>query len=193
MTENTSESFLEGLRRNDQTDWDRLVDIYAPFIRRMVTSQHLTGVDVDDVTQDIIAVVVKNIAAFDRQRTGSFRAWLRAIAVNCIRDHRRKAQKAGVAGGGSAASEYLQQLEDENSDLSQRWNAEHDAHIMRQLLAQVQNEFEPKTCEAFVRQAIDHERAQDVAAALGLTTNAAYVARSKVMTRLRALAGELLD
>ena len=64
---------------------------------------------------------------------------------------------------------------------------------MARLLEQVRPRFEPKTWEAFRRQMFDGQRADAVAAKLGMPLNSVYVARSRVLSTLRREAGGLID
>ena len=64
---------------------------------------------------------------------------------------------------------------------------------MARLLEQVRPHFEPKTWEAFHRQMFDGQRADTVAAELGMPLNSVYVARSRVLSALRREAAGLID
>ena len=57
--------------------------------------------DAADVVQEVLAAISRNLGAFHRDQPGdSFRAWLRTISKNKIRDHfRRRAQSPPVVGG----------------------------------------------------------------------------------------------
>jgi RNA polymerase sigma-70 factor (ECF subfamily) len=98
-----------------------------------------------------------------------------------------------VAEGGSDFLEVLGQLESPDSTLSRQWEQEHDAHVLAQLLARLEAEFEPTTLRAFRRLAIDGQSGEAVTRELGLSPGAVYVARSRVMRRLREEAAGLLD
>src|SRR5205814_8835149 len=72
----TPVSLLDRLQRQpDAQSWERLVQLYEPFIRRWLRDPAL-GPDADDLPQEVLAVLVRDLPAFRRQRSGSFRAWL---------------------------------------------------------------------------------------------------------------------
>jgi RNA polymerase sigma factor (sigma-70 family) len=179
----TSASLLDRLRVPSDADaWRQLVDLYTPLIRGWLRRHNLQPGDGDDVVQDILAVVVRRIPEFrHNRRPGAFRAWLRAITVNCSRDH----WKARAARPAAAAEAVLEQLADPDILTSQEWDREHDLFVARRLLEQLRPRFEPNTWEAFRRTALESEPADAVAASLGLTVNAVYVARSRVLAALR--------
>lgn len=192
MTE-TSASLLDRVRRqSDSEAWHRLAAVYSPLIRGWIRRDlRLKDHDADDVVQEVLAVVAKRVYEFDRQRTGSFRAWLKSITVNCLRSFARKRQPAAT--GDSQILEMLHQIEDPAAELSRQWDREHDECVMKQLLDDVKQHFTETTWRAFERAALENVSTEVVAAELGISPNAVFIARSRVMTRLRQEAAGLVD
>jgi RNA polymerase sigma-70 factor (ECF subfamily) len=186
MTE-TSLSLLDSLRLHpDQEAWRRLVDLYTPLIRGWLRRQGMADQDTEDVVQEVLAVVFRKLPEFDRQpHTGAFRSWLRTITVNCLRQSWRRRGRQPLGAGGTDFGQFLDQLADPGSGLSRLWDEEHDRYITQRLLEAIRPSFEPKTWRAFQRVALDGIRPDDVAAELGLTVNAVFIAKSRVLTRLR--------
>ena len=194
MTE-TSASLLDRVRRqSDSQAWPRLLAVYTPLIRGWLRRDvRLKEQDTDDAVQEVLSVVARRVSEFDRQRTGSFRAWLKSITVNCVRQMLRRNQKRDGGTGNSDVLEMLQQLEDPEGPLSLQWDREHDEFVMQQLLQDVRAHFTESTWTAFERLALDEASADTVAAELGITANAVFIARSRVMARLRQEAAGLID
>jgi RNA polymerase sigma-70 factor (ECF subfamily) len=191
----TSATLLGRLRAEPHSEeWERLVAIYTPLIRNWLRRAELKIVDGDDVVQDVMAVVVRRLPEFRHNgRTGAFRAWLRAITANCLRDHVRARRQVPKATGDSDFAMTLAQLEDPESALSRQWDEEHQVHVTRMLLEQLRPGFEAKTWSAFEEFAIKGRSAADVARELGTTPNAVFIAKSKILARLREEASDLLD
>jgi len=191
----TSASLLERVRASSDADsWQRLVAIYDPLVRGWLRRHVLAEHDVDDVTQEVMSVVVRRLAEFQHNgRIGAFRTWLKTITANCLRDHWRRGKNLPRAAGESGFEGILSQLADPGSELSRIWDLDHDRHVARQLLHVLRGEFEPRTWNAFQRTALEGASASDVAAELGLSTNAVFIARSRVLARLRQEAAELID
>lgn len=189
----TSNSLLEKVRNADEAAWQRLIDCYTPFLQGMLLRRGLVAGDVDDVIQNVMAVVVRRIPDFQRQRAGSFRTWLRTICSHCFREHCRYNGKAGRATGGSRIAAFIDELADPASDLSRLWEQEHDQHVINHLLSLVQGEFRPNTFEAFRRLAIKNEAVDVVAQDLDISVNAAFVARSRVLKRLREIGAGMIE
>jgi RNA polymerase sigma-70 factor (ECF subfamily) len=184
----TSLSLLERLAGGDGDAWRRLVALYSPLLRAWLRPAGLQTADIDDVTQNALGIVVRRLPDYRHNgRPGAFRAWLRRILRNVVRDFVRAAERR-VAGG----DELLAQLEDPDSDLNRRWDAEHDRYVLRGLLDLVRDDFSPTTWEAFRRTALEGAAAAAVAGELELSVNAVHAARSRVLARLRAEAKNFL-
>jgi RNA polymerase sigma-70 factor (ECF subfamily) len=146
---------------------------------------------VDDLTQRVLEVVVRKLPQFVHNgRAGAFRAWLRGITVNVLREFRRAGDRADPA---AATAGLLEQLEDPASDLSRWWDQEHNRHVVNALLRLVEHDFTPATWRAFRRVLCDELPADVVAAELGMSVNAVLIAKSRVLARLRQEARGLVD
>lgn len=191
----TSASLLDQLRlRPDDAAWQRLVSIYTPLIRGWLRHHAHLQDEAEDVVQEVLAVVVRKLPQFQRQdRTGSFRRWLRTITVNCLRDFWKRQRHRPLATGDSNFGQVLDQLADPHSGLSKQWDLEHDRHVTQQLLEMIQPHFEPTTWTAFRRVALDGSAPDAVAAELGLSVNAVFIAKSRVLNRLRQEGAGLID
>jgi RNA polymerase sigma-70 factor (ECF subfamily) len=191
----TSTSLLDRLRlQPDQAAWQRLVDIYTPMVRGWLRQHAMLQQDADDVVQDVLAVVVRKLPQFHREpRTGAFRRWLRSITVNCLRDFWRSKRSRPVATGDSNLQQMLDQMEDPDSDLSRQWDQEHDRYVTRGLLELIKPKFEASTWQAFQRVALDGVAPDQAAAELGMTVNAIFIAKSRVLSRLREEGEGLID
>lgn len=182
----TSPSLMQRLRNNpkDNASWKRLVDLYTPFLRGWMHRHGVKPQNAEDVLQDVFAVLLRELPKFeyDRKR-GTFRGWLRMVLTNRLRELWRDRQPQ--AAGGDDVGDVLNQLQDPNSNLSQLWAVEHDQFVARRLLELIEGDFEPLTWRAFQRQVMDGKKAPEVAVELGISVGAAYVAKSRVMHRLK--------
>jgi RNA polymerase sigma-70 factor (ECF subfamily) len=132
----TSLSLLDRLKvdRPEASDWNRLQGIYLPLIRRWLSRVPGLGDESADLTQEVLIVVFRAVPRFDRQREGSFRAWLRQVTVNKIRNYRRKRHRRPAVGL-DPADGFLERLSDPHGDLAREWDREHDKHVVETLLA----------------------------------------------------------
>jgi RNA polymerase sigma-70 factor (ECF subfamily) len=191
----TSLSLLARLRKAgpDAPDWRRLEEIYLPLIRSWLRRVPGVGDEADDLAQDVLVVLFRELPSFERRRDGSFRCWLRQITLNRTRAFQKARRKRSRAPGGDATEDLLAQLEDPTSDLARQWDRDHDRHVFDRLLAVVKPDFGPETWEAFTRFALDGRPAASVAEELGMSASAVMQAKFRVLKRLRAEAGDLID
>ncbi len=189
----TSVSLLERLKnaRPDASDWSRLQGIYLPLIERWLARIPGLGDEASDLAQDVFVVMVRELPRFERQREGSFRAWIRRVTINKVRSHRKRRNRQLLVAL-DPAEKFLERLADPGGDLAREWDQEHDRHVFQKLLTIVQSDFNAATWDAFRRFALDDVPAAQVAAELGLSVNAVLQAKSRVLKRLREEAGEFL-
>jgi RNA polymerase sigma-70 factor (ECF subfamily) len=190
----TSLTLLDRLQKQtDQESWRRLVDIYAPLIRFWLSRSPLQSADHEDLTQEVLKIVVQKLPEFQRRREGSFRAWLRVVTVNCLREFWRSSKHQPVATGDSDFLQKLQELEDPQSELAKVWNSEHDRHVVRRLLELIGPQFEPTSLHAFRKVVLEGLKPSQVAAELGISVNAVFLAKSKILRQLRQEIAGLLS
>jgi RNA polymerase sigma-70 factor (ECF subfamily) len=181
----TSTSLLERLRNSpDDESWTRLDALYRPLIRSWLKHDPSLGEEAEDLTQEILQVVCLEVAAFERQRTGSFRKWLRTITVHRLQGFYR-ARRSRPRPAGHEETSPLLQLADDRSDLARRCDEEHNAHVVGKLLEWLAEEFSPSHVQAFRRVVIDEVKPAVAAEELGVSVNAVLLARSRILQRLR--------
>ena len=190
MTVPTSVSLLDRLKHSppDSADWQQLHALYAPLIRHWLGKDPILRDEADDLSQDVMLAVVRQLPRFDRRRDGSFRTWLR-VTVNRLRAHWRTRQHRVHPD----TDGFLEQLADPVSALSRQWDEEHDRHVFQKLFDFLEAEFSAETLLAFRKFFLDDRPAEEVAAELGISVNVVYLAKSRVLKRLREEAHGLLD
>jgi len=189
----TSLSLLGRLQQPEppEDDWARLVRLYRPFIERFIRLDVRLASDADDICQEVLKKLLEHLPRFERQRNGSFRAWLKTITVNEVRYYLRR--RRGVSLGGEAGAMLLDGLADPRNELSQQWDREYGDHVLTRLLEAIEPEFSPATWQAFRMRVFEQRSTEEVAAELRLSKNAVDIAKSRVLSRLRKEAAGLLD
>jgi RNA polymerase sigma-70 factor, ECF subfamily len=190
----TRQSLLLRACTGDEGAWHDLCELYRPLIAAWLRRQSVPETDIDDLMQEIFLAVVRGLPSFNHSgRRGAFRAWLRTIANNYSCDYWKSPARRTAASGDEAAQSALGLLEDADSPLNRYWDEEHDRYVLRCLFEAVELEFEPTTVRAFQLVALDGASGAEAADQLGISLTAVYIARSRVLSRLRELAEGLLD
>jgi RNA polymerase sigma-70 factor (ECF subfamily) len=190
----TSLSLLKQLQEApNAATWQQLYDIYEPLIARWLARSPLQAADREDLKQEVLQTIVQKLPTFQRLREGSFRAWLRVVTVNRVREFWRARKHLPVATGDSDFLEKLQELADPESELAQRWEAEHDRHVAHRLLELLAPQFEPHIILAFQKVVQEGKKPAAVAAELGMGVAAVYAATSRILRRLREVTEGLLS
>jgi RNA polymerase sigma-70 factor, ECF subfamily len=185
----TPVTLLERLRRPDQPDaWRRFVDLYAPLLHYWASRLGLQESEAADLVQDVFVILVQKLPEFQYDPGKSFRSWLRAVTLNRWRETRRRHDLPVVQGEAGDRPGP-----DDLDPAVTFWEEEYRRCIVHRALALIQEEFQPTTWKAFWESVVCDRRPQDVARELGLTPNAVYVARSRVLACLREHLDGLLD
>jgi RNA polymerase sigma-70 factor (ECF subfamily) len=180
----TSISLLERLKLPAAQDsWTRFVDLYTPLLFYWARRLGLQEADAADLVQDVFALLVRKLPRFNYKRDLSFRGWLRTVMYNQWRKKRATllvtdAGLSGVADPQPAA------------DLGQ---AEFQQQLTVRALQLMQAEFQPSTWRACWETVVCGRPAAEVARELGISVNAVYLARSRVLRRLRQELAGMLD
>jgi RNA polymerase sigma factor (sigma-70 family) len=191
----TPVSLLERVAQNQAgPDWNKFVAIYQPLLRSWLFPQVPQFADVEDLIQDILTLLVTKLPEFRHTgQPGAFRAWLRQIVAYRLKNFWRQQQRSARADFPNDLEQFADALEDPAHELSRRWEEEHDRHIVTKLLTEIRSEFSAMTWEMFDRSVLQGLSPAQVAAELNVTRNAVFIARSRILRRLREEAGVLLD
>ncbi|MBI2808870.1 MAG: sigma-70 family RNA polymerase sigma factor [Planctomycetes bacterium] len=188
MPGSTSSSLLARLRGDDHDAWARLARLYGPLVYSWCRRRGLQEQDAADVTQDVFRAIVKGIEKYVHGPGSTFRGWLWTITRNKILDHHRQAQKRPDAAGGTDAQDRMMKIP-ESLDESEAESSP-TSSLVRRALKLIQPEFTENTWQAFWRVMMEGQAVADVAKQLGLSVNAIYIAKSRVLRRLREELGE---
>jgi RNA polymerase sigma-70 factor (ECF subfamily) len=164
--DSTSFSLLQRLGRvDDHHAWRRFVDLYSPLIFYWGRSRGLS----------------------DANRR--FRSWLRTIAVNRATDILRR-NRMRAAEPLDDAKTIRGSLESPADLFAEQ---EYRGLLARRALELMKAEFAERDWRACWRQVVEGQKAAEVARELGITLNMAFLAKSRVLARLRTELAGLFD
>jgi RNA polymerase sigma-70 factor, ECF subfamily len=189
----TSLGLLERVKAKDQAAWEQLASLYAPLVEHWCQKADLQDADAADVRQEVFLAVARKIEDFHRDQAGdTFRGWLRRITQSKLCDHWRK-KRDGPLIGDPKAQERLRQLSAQPMDSDAEAAAEETSILYRRALELIQRDFEEQSWQAFWRTVIEGQKPKDVAMDLGITANTVYLAKGRVLARLREEFGGVIE
>lgn len=188
----TSTNLLLGLRDpKNSAIWQAYVGRYRPLLIAYGQKLGLREADAEDVAQLTLVNFCRAYqdGKYDRER-GRLRTWLFAIARNQILNWYRTRDSHLQLGDRSDVGQFPAELNDENR-MEQIWEEQWRDALLRQGLEEIKREVEPRTFEAFQLFASDQHSAEEVGKRFGMTANAVFSAKRRILRRLRELLPQL--
>jgi len=183
----TRASLLVRLRDGTDGDaWREFARLYAPVIYGFARKRGLQDADAADLMQDVLRSVsgAMNRLEYDPVR-GTFRGWLFTVTRNKVFTFLDSRKRRVQATGDSRMQQRLEQHVDTDGKLSADWEADYQRSLAAQAMERVKYEFQAATWDAFLLTAVEGQTPAQVAARVGLSVGAIYVAKSRVIARLR--------
>jgi RNA polymerase sigma factor (sigma-70 family) len=182
----TRASLLLRIRDNrDAEAWGQFVEIYAPLVYALARRHGVQDADAADLTQEVLQTVLRSAPTFvyDPAR-GSFRGWLLTVARNLLRK-RANAEKRHPLGSGSEEGQRVLEEQPAPAEEVARWDREYRQRLFEWAAEKVRPSFRPATWQAFWRTAVEQRDAPTVAAELGMSVGAVYIAKSRILARIK--------
>jgi len=174
----TPPSLLHQLRSApDARAWSEFVELYTPILFGWANRVGLRESDSADLVQEVFVVLVRKLPEFDYDRNRSFRGWLKTILLNLWRNQAKRAGRA------EAVHAEMARLESQPAD--DPGEREFREEVTRRALALMRAEFAETTWRACWLVVVEGRTTAEVAGELALSENAVYLARSRVLARLR--------
>jgi RNA polymerase sigma-70 factor (ECF subfamily) len=183
----TSLTLINLAKSADPTAWETLFRLYSPLVRYWVRKSRIPQLDEDDLVQEVFRSIHAGLARFEKKsETDSFRAWIRTITQNKIRDYLRTQANKPLATGGTTALRLVHQAPDHELAVELPEMSE-DRLVIHEALEIVRREIQSQTFQAFWRSTVDGIAPSLVAEELGIPLHSVYQAKSRVLRRLRDL------
>ena len=170
---------------NDVSAWEEFTQIYQPLVYRIAVSRGLQSADANDLVQEVMTRVARSVSRWDPDPgRGSFRGWISRIARNLIIDFLKNKNRLPRT---SDHSDIRRLVEDQpnSSDASNLFDLEFEKQVFIAAAQKIKMKFTENTWQAFWQTAVQNQPVEKVAENLQMTSGAIYVARSRVMARLK--------
>jgi len=189
----TRPSLLMRVRdHRDGQAWGTFVEIYSPLVFAYCRKRGLQDEDAADVVQEVFLGVAGSIARLEyNPEQGLFRSWLLRITHRKLCDFFGSRRRHPQGSGKTAVQEMFNAQPDKQE--TAEWDRQLDRRLFEWAAHQVRNEFEHSTWQAFWHTAVEARSAKAVGDELGMSLGAVYVAKSRVISRLRQCIQEATD
>lgn len=189
----TSISLLEKLRQpaDEETAaavWERFIKLYTPLIYHWARRLGLSQQDAPDLVQDVFAVLVQKLPDFVYDPQKRFRGWLWTVTLNQWRANRRH---QGVPALQANANDLDNLAGPDEASIADE--VEYRQRLAGRALQLMRAEFQPTTWQACWEHVVSGRPAVEVAKQLGISVGAVYVAKCRVLRRLRQELKGLMD
>ena len=165
--------------------WREFSQVYSPVIYGFARKRGLQDADAADLMQDVMRSVATAIGRLEYDRhTGTFRGWLFTITRNKVYNF-LSARRIRPQGSGDSTTNQLLAQHPAASEDSDAWEREYQRRLASLAMERIKNEFQVKTWRAFWLTAVDGMAAPEAAAQIGMSPGAIYVAKSRVLARLK--------
>lgn len=175
---------------DDAAAWQEFVDIYAPVLNQYAVRRGLQAEDAADVVQDVLRTVLLKIDGFEYDSAkGKFRGWLHTVTRNHIVNHQKKNQRHRGSGD-SGVQQLLNNQPGDHREQDDGWDETFQQQMLNVAMQRAKTEFTETNWLAFYRTSVEQTRPATVADQLQIKVGAVYVAKSRVVARLREIVEE---
>jgi RNA polymerase sigma factor (sigma-70 family) len=175
----TPATLLRRLRdRPVPQDWERFVSLFTPVLRRWSIRLGVAARDIEDILQEVFVLLIQELPRFEYDPARSFRAWLWTVFRRITLAWHKRQPRA------TFSAEHLEELISPDG-LAEATEAEYHRTLLNRLMQDVQLDCPTQTWAIFQRFALEARPAADVAREFGVTINAVYLTRGRIMARLR--------
>lgn len=187
VTPNTRNSLIARLSDiSDHEAWREFASLYEPFIYRQGRRFGLQDADARELVQEVLIAVSKAVRNFEvSPERGRFSTWLYAVGRNVCLRYLSRLREQELSGHDTKVTALLDAIPSSDGQESDELSLELQRHIFVAMSQQTRAEFHPNTWAAFWQTAVENYSIQSVAEGLKMSIGAVYVARSRVMARLK--------
>ena len=177
---------------NDDLAWREFVEIYTPLVYTFCRNRGLQEGDAADVAQEVMRVVSQAMPEFQYDAAlGKFRGWLLQITRHRLCKFFDRQRRAPQAASETTVERFFNQ--EPSVDEQSRWDEDFRQRLFDWAAEKARTEFQSTTWQAFWLTSVQLVSVKEVAARLGISIGAIYIARSRVIARLRELIETVAD
>jgi RNA polymerase sigma-70 factor (ECF subfamily) len=184
----TTTQLLEDLKTtDDESAWTEFCSHFQPVVIDFARKLGVSNVEAEDAAQETMAAFFKAFreGKYDPAK-GRLSNWLFGIAKRVILNLRGRQPLEKLIADKATGTSFWDMVQDDRT-LGRTWESQWQQMVLKRCLEQVRREFDPKVFGAFRHYAIDQFTIEDVCQRFDMSRNAVYIAKSRILSRLREL------
>lgn len=182
----TRVSLILRLRHSSDAEaWQEFVEIYQPLIYRIAVNRGLQPADARDLTQDVLLRVAKAVNQWNpNPAKGTFRGWISRITRNMVIDYFRSNNRLPITTDETSVFKLVRSTPLPGEEAGQ-FDFEQERQTFAWAAEKIKPTFSESTWKAFWLTAVEQKNPTEVARSLSISRGAVYIARSRVMAKLK--------
>lgn len=184
----TTTKLLEDLKTTrNESAWTEFCSHFQPVVIEFAKRLGLSNVEAEDAAQETMTAFFKAFkeGKYDPDK-GRLSNWLFGIAKRVILNLRGRQPLEKLIADKTTGTSFWDMVQDDHA-LGRTWEIQWQQMVLKRCMEQVRQEFDPKVFGAFRQYAIDQFTVEEVCKRFDMSRNAVYIAKSRVLSRLREL------
>jgi RNA polymerase sigma-70 factor, ECF subfamily len=176
----------------DRQAWSDFVAIYEPLLLELLKRRGLQNSDAHEIVQETFIAITKSIHRWQHDpQLGHFRSWISRISRNLAVNYLTRHPLGAKGSGRTEEFELLLNLPDSESEIAIEFDLQMKREVLELAAKKVKQNVQQNTWSAFWLSCVEGMPVENVATQLGMSPGAVYVAKSRIVAKLKKTVEEI--